>query len=45
MSEFAVVQRNKTNGQKFINIRKNSLIQEDDWVEIRIANKERGIKK
>ena len=28
------VQRNKVNGQKFVNIPKNSMIQEDDWVKI-----------
>ena len=28
------VQRNKVNGQKFVNIPKNSMIQNDDWVKI-----------
>ena len=28
------VQRNKVNGQKFVNIQKNSMIQNEDWFKI-----------
>ena len=37
MSEYALVQKNKTNGQKFVNIRKSSYLQDGDWVEIKKA--------
>jgi len=34
--EYAQVQRNKANGQKYVNIKKPSLIQEGDWVQIKL---------
>ncbi len=37
MVEYLKVQRNKVNGQKFINIPKGSLIQEGDYVKIRLV--------
>ncbi len=34
---YAEVQRNKANGQKFVNIKRNSQIKEGDWVLIKLV--------
>ena len=34
--ELAIIQKNQTNGQKYINIRKKSELEAGDWVKITI---------
>lgn len=40
MVEYAQVQRNKSNGQKFVNLKRSGRFEEGDWVKIKLVPNE-----